>query len=636
MRIPFVRLADLARSSLGVLAGLVVGAIAGCNGSAGIPNLTRSAPPLPAMDVYSGPRMNIPRYSHSATTLEDGTVLVIGGTDENHLTAIDRVEIFDQAARVDSTDPIPESIAGDFLDQDIDGNLITLTNGGRFFHSATGIEDGNVLIIGGTTSIFFGISIEASEIYDPLTRTFGATQLQIDPADDIEDARARHSAIRLPNGRVIVSGGQEAETVVVPGGGQIGGIPVQQTQEARASTKSVEVFDPATLAFSPVIDNSGFTSQLTTSRGRAGHASAQWAGFDNQFNSGDDVIGFIGGFMTLSALSLGAPEDYFPWSPLTTKLNSMDFFDSTTRTISLAQGIVLTKRSNDAIAVNLGQDHSHTPFGDPGLANAVFVVGGDSDEGCPDGPSTEGTADDADLIIATFTGFGPANGARFTSIPPGIVVGVSSFTHCAETVAWGVLNMIPCPTLNRSRTGAVLMDMVRTYDGQNHIVSVVVSGGGSDQTDTPGGCAQNAVGFCAEELKGFQFFDPFYDIGQIPDLIDDPDADGVPDLFPWAFESNETVLNPLGLRGCILNYDTTIPSETIAGFADTPVTVAMGQARLMHTLSRVAGEDGLIGNIDDRVVAIGGTGVYGPLYGAEALSISCEIFLPPDAGIIAP
>jgi hypothetical protein len=402
----------------------------------------------------------------------------------------------------------------------------------------------------------------------------------------------------------------------------------------------VEIFDPATLSFSPVIDNTGLISLLTTSRGRSAHTTAQWAGFDNQFNSGDDVVGFLGGYMTLSAPSLGAPEDFFPWSILTTKLTSMDFFDSTTRTISLAQGLVLTKRVNDPIAVNLGQDHAATPFGDLGLTNAVFILGGDSDEPCPGGtPSSgEGNADIGELVIATFTGFGPANGARFTSIPSGLVFGgIPTFANGSESFVWGAINMAipPCSIFNRARSGAVLMDMLRTYDDQDFIVSVVVAGGGCDVTNVQG-CPRELVGFCpgATEVKGFQFFDPFYDIGHIDGLDDDLDDDGVPDIFPWELEDNVTNLNPLGLRGAVLHYDETIPSNNVAGYADTPFTVALTQARTMHTLSRVAGEDGLLGNLDDRVVSIGGTGIYWPSFGDDALSLSCEIFLPPDAGVV--
>ena len=129
------------------------------------------------------------------------------------------------------------------------------------------------------------------------------------------------------------------------------------------------------IRYQPAFDNSGFPAELTTSRGRGGHTDAQWAGFDGNLNTGDDVIGWIGGYMTLSALSLAAPQDLFPWSVLTTKLTSMDFYDSSTGTVNLAQGLVMTKRVNDPLASNLGRDNPTTPFGDPGMANIVLVYG---------------------------------------------------------------------------------------------------------------------------------------------------------------------------------------------------------------------------------------------------------------------
>ena len=98
------------------------------------------------------PAMITPRYGHTATTLEGGTILIVGGSDERHLTSLSTAEIFDQGARVGINEPIPDTESGDFIDTDVEGNLIELTQGGRIFHTATLLPDGNVFICGGTGS----------------------------------------------------------------------------------------------------------------------------------------------------------------------------------------------------------------------------------------------------------------------------------------------------------------------------------------------------------------------------------------------------------------------------------------------------------------------------------------------------
>jgi len=106
-------------ASLSVLTGLV-----GCHGSvSSIPNINNAAEFLVDNEVYNGPSMVSPRYGHTATTLEDGTVLIVGGSDERHLTSLDLAEIFDQGAAVSLNDPVPDTGSGDFIDTDVEGNL---------------------------------------------------------------------------------------------------------------------------------------------------------------------------------------------------------------------------------------------------------------------------------------------------------------------------------------------------------------------------------------------------------------------------------------------------------------------------------------------------------------------------------
>ena len=108
---------------------------------------------------------------------------------------------------------------------------------------------------------------------------------------------------------------------------------------------------------------------------------------------------------------------------------------------------------------------------------------------------------------------------------------------------------------------------------------------------------------------------------------------------PWEFENNESPFNPLGLRGTWLMYDQVIPNgNDFTGFAagDDADAIALQQGRTYHTMTRIPGEDGLLGTLDDRVAIIGGTDTGYPFFGDNAVSNSCEIFLPPEAGVITP
>jgi len=74
------------------------------------------------------------------------------------------------------------------------GNMV----GPRIAHTATLLNNGKVLVAGGTDGN--GNSISTAEIYDPITGTFAATGSMI-------TARAHFAATLLPNGKVLVTGG---------------------------------------------------------------------------------------------------------------------------------------------------------------------------------------------------------------------------------------------------------------------------------------------------------------------------------------------------------------------------------------------------------------------------------------------
>jgi hypothetical protein len=128
------------------------------------------------------------RYLHTATLLLDGTVLLVGGSDQpsgpgreffgvggNALAA---AEVYDSQTR--SFEPV--------------GKLAEA----RWGHSATLLRDGRVLMLGGFDDQFDALA--SSEIYDPASR-------ELEPFAALKHPRGAHTATLLADGRVLVVGG---------------------------------------------------------------------------------------------------------------------------------------------------------------------------------------------------------------------------------------------------------------------------------------------------------------------------------------------------------------------------------------------------------------------------------------------
>ncbi len=144
------------------------------------------------------------RDQHTATLLEDGRVLVIGGGGEGYASS-KSADVYDPAT-------------GTFSKT---GSLKT----GRWLHTATLLRDGRVLVTGGRSpqdSVY-----DSAELYDPGTGKFTK-------AGSMTEGRQQHTATLLPDGRVLIAGG------------------TWQKQQQWRVLSSTEMFDPATGAFSPI------------------------------------------------------------------------------------------------------------------------------------------------------------------------------------------------------------------------------------------------------------------------------------------------------------------------------------------------------------------------------------------------
>jgi len=174
----------------------------------------------PAREIFSYTgAMSIARAGHTATLLNNGTVLVTGGGDSS---GDDRTaEIYDPATGGFSR-------AGDMAQ-------------GRTRHTASLLGDGRVLVAGGVVDVNgFGLfSSKTAELYDPTTKTFS-------PARDMPTEAESHTASVLLDGTVLMAGGYDNDC---PG-----------TQTASA------IFDPNSKSFSPSIELPTARAEHTATR----------------------------------------------------------------------------------------------------------------------------------------------------------------------------------------------------------------------------------------------------------------------------------------------------------------------------------------------------------------------------------
>jgi len=133
--------------------------------------------PANGSTVYTSSTMVSPRAFHTSTRLPDGRVLILGGTVPGATGSFSSklAEIYDPV--LDSFTSLPRMAAF------------------RAGHTATSLEDGRVLILGGNGS---DVTVE---IFDPSTDTFSTLD------STLISPRRGHTATRLPSGDVVIVGG---------------------------------------------------------------------------------------------------------------------------------------------------------------------------------------------------------------------------------------------------------------------------------------------------------------------------------------------------------------------------------------------------------------------------------------------
>jgi uncharacterized repeat protein (TIGR01451 family) len=235
-----------------------------------------------AADWFPATQMSTARWAATATLLNDGRVLVVGGQDAS-TAFLASAELYDPETNTWS--------AAASLSAARSGHTATLLNDGRVFvfggatgtsptpeiydpatnswspasmtggpstrnmeHTATRLQDGRVLVAGGLSS-GGSCCITGTFVYDPGTDTWS-------PGGSFANAggRARHAAALLANGKVLV----------------VGGWRLPSTLE---TTAIAEIWDPAT---------SSWSTGAPMARSRADHTATLL---------GNSKVLVVGGFM---------------------------------------------------------------------------------------------------------------------------------------------------------------------------------------------------------------------------------------------------------------------------------------------------------------------------------------------------
>ena len=141
--------------------------------------------------------LNTGRTQFAASVLQDGRVLVAGGAAQAAGVTLASAEVWDPATGA-------WSAVGSMAQT-------------RVAPAATTLQDGTVLVSGGQTGVSDNIFVAAAELFDPASGTFNVT-------GSLNQARSEHTATRLADGSVVVTGGRASNLNAI---------------------ESVEIYDPA-------------------------------------------------------------------------------------------------------------------------------------------------------------------------------------------------------------------------------------------------------------------------------------------------------------------------------------------------------------------------------------------------------
>jgi hypothetical protein len=158
--------------------------VAGGQTSSGATNAVDLYDPVGGSFTNITPGLVAARFRHTATTLNDGMVLVVGGQSDNsgNPALLTTAELFNVGTGTSANTTQAPHVA---------------RTGG---HTATLLADGTVLIAGGVGSQ--QNILQSAEIYNPANQTFTLV-------GSLNHARYQHTATLLANGKVLIAGGPD-------------------------------------------------------------------------------------------------------------------------------------------------------------------------------------------------------------------------------------------------------------------------------------------------------------------------------------------------------------------------------------------------------------------------------------------
>lgn len=135
-------------------------------------------------------KISFPRFGHEAILLDDGRVLIFGGTTEYFGETAEIKKINGDVHNIEVYDPNTRKFT-----------TIGMMNETLYDYAATKLKDGRILITGGSSE---NKSIKSTMFLNPKSGT-------LEKGPDMNSPRIKHSATLLNDGRVLISGGQELD-----------------------------------------------------------------------------------------------------------------------------------------------------------------------------------------------------------------------------------------------------------------------------------------------------------------------------------------------------------------------------------------------------------------------------------------